>query len=267
MNRKEDSIQVSNIVLIAIFLIVQLLFLNNMFSFAFIILLLTIVAAVLFSEKQRLFIWTFFCFFVGLFAFIYGDRLLLLFFSNENALIISRLVLLFPIIIMSYVIYKFKKPIIKFTILPNWKREIKFPFVWWGFKKTTISIYFIFLIILIILIPLFSEFTFSQMNLERIVKISLFSILNGILVEFIWRGILLTQINELIGEKLAAVVTSLSCAFFYHFIGLPLFETGLIFLLGIFFGGLTLKSNSMILPIILHIIYTFTLIFQGYFPL
>lgn len=268
MNEKNGSFQ-SNFILIAVFLIAQLLFLTHMFSFAFIIMLFTIVAAILFTEKQRLFIWTSFCYFVGIFAFIYGDRLLLLFhpLSKTDILIISRFLLLLPILLMSYVIVKFKKPIIHFTLRPDWQKQIAFPFIWWGFKTTTIRSYFIFLLAMIILIPFVTGVTLYEMDIERIVKIILFAVVNGIFVEFIWRGILLSQLNELVGEKLAALIASLSCAFFYHFIGLSTFESSLIFLFGIFFGGLTLKSNSIVLPMFLQIIYTITLIIQRYIPI
>lgn len=248
--------------LVFLLLFMQLLFQFHLFTLAFVIVLILLVLVAFMNEQNRLFIWTIIGFVVGEFAFIYGDRLLIeLSLSHIDVFIFNRVLLLFPIIIISYIVYKFKGKVISDTGKPDWNQFTKIPFIWWG-KKFTIRTLFLLIPPFVLIFLFFNIGNSLPMSPVLFGKILLFAIVNGLLIEFLWRGLLLTRIRLLIGEKFAVIVTSLSCAMAHYFFGFSLNLSLIIFILGIYLGGLTVHSKSLLPAVVGNILFTIYLIFS-----
>lgn len=251
-------------VLVIGFLLIQLLFQLELFSLAFFILLAAIICVPFMKETNRMFVWSSFGFFIGLFAYIYGERLLLeLSFSRGTLLILTRLLLFLPILFMAYVIYHFKRPIISFLNKPQWKEHLFIPLIWIRSLQTSVKVLFIITNGLIVII--FLPFMLTDFSIEwsLLWKVFLFSLANGALIEVLWRGILLTQMTKVVGEEPAVIVTSLSAALLYYMFGFSLLLCTGFAVISFLLGGMTIRSKSIIPAIVTHIIFTVAFISSG----
>lgn len=245
-------------------LLIQILFQFQVFNLTFIIVLALLLCVAFMSEQNRLFIWTIIGFVIGQFVFMYGDRLLIeLHLSYPDIFILNRLLLLFPIGFISYVVFKFHKTVISFSLKPFWNLT----FIRIGNWKLSIKNFFITIMIihLIFIIPLFVS-TFP-INPVLFGKIIIFSIINGVLVEVLWRGILLTRMMNLVGEKFAVLCTSLSCSLAYLFFGFSYTLCLIFFIVGIILGAMTIRSKSLSPAIVWNTVFTILLVFADKIPL
>ncbi|WP_309146619.1 CPBP family intramembrane glutamic endopeptidase [Aneurinibacillus soli] len=91
----------------------------------------------------------------------------------------------------------------------------------------------------------------------------MFSITNATLEEFLWRGILLSRFSEQLGEKWAVIITSLGFGLQHYSLGFP-WTTCITFSIGgFFYGGITVKSRSIIPALIWHVAFNFLMVFSG----
>ncbi|CAI8772298.1 CPBP family intramembrane metalloprotease [Bacillus sp. IT-79MI2] len=91
----------------------------------------------------------------------------------------------------------------------------------------------------------------------------LFSIINGVLEECIWRGILLHQFTNQFDEKWAILLTSIGFGLQHYSLGFSWSVSTAFIIAGIFYGGIVVKSNSIIPAIIWHIILNILMVFSG----
>ncbi|MCS0674172.1 CPBP family intramembrane metalloprotease [Cytobacillus firmus] len=93
-----------------------------------------------------------------------------------------------------------------------------------------------------------------------------FSIINGMMEELLWRGIILSRMSELSGEKTAVLFSGLAFGFShimlgYSFISCLLFAFG-----GVFYAAITVKSRSIFPAVIWHIAMNLFMILSGFIP-
>lgn len=208
----------------------QYWFQSHLFTFAFGLIILFILAVAFLPEEVRLFIWMGISFLLGLFAFIYGERLLYLFTMPEADLyIFSRLLLLIPSFLLAYIIHKFGKKALSFLQFPKGKLQQNIKLA----------------IIILFLIALVTFFLQTAPSFSIYIKAIIFALLNSFAIELLWRGILLNQMNDLIGEGLAIFFTSLSSALLYSMFGFSLVYCFLLFFLFLLLGTVTLKVKSI----------------------
>jgi uncharacterized protein len=247
-----------------VLLTIQLSFQLKLINVVFLVLILLMITVGFLPEKYRIFIWLMVSFSGGMFAFIYIDRLLLEFsFSIANLLIFNRILLLFPIILMLYVLFMFKEKMNGSMTLPEWNKT----FIRLGEKKLTFKVLYtsvsIFLLAPLLLLILGS----NGEHTNTLWKAITFALLNGLLVEVLWRGILLSRMKLLIGEKLAVLMTSISCSFAYYLFGYS-FELCLsFFLIFVFFGLITVKVRTLFPVISWNVLLTMNLIYLNVIPL
>lgn len=254
--------------LATLLLIIQLFFQYKLFTFVFVIVLILMIIVAFLSEKNRVFVWTLVSFSSGLFIFIYVDRIILeLSFSHTELLLLNRLLLALPILLMCYVIGKFKTKVFAFTFKMEWDNQIILPFIWWGFKKISVRAFLIIFLTLHLLFLLHYMWKSEPIFLNSLMEALLFSILNGVLVEVLWRGILLTRLVHIIGEKMAILFTSLSCALAYYLFGYSIHFCIVFFIIGLFNGATTCKTKSLIPAIIFNFLFTLILIFMNVIPI
>lgn len=81
-----------------------------------------------------------------------------------------------------------------------------------------------------------------------------FSVINALLEEVVWRGILQTWLHAIVGPALAVVIQALSFGA-SHYGGFPsgFAGMGLAFIYGLMIGALALRSRGLLAPIIAHI--------------
>ncbi|MFE8699315.1 CPBP family intramembrane glutamic endopeptidase [Cytobacillus sp. FJAT-54145] len=253
----------TGVLLAFLFIVIQFLFQVKLFSYGFIILLLLIIPIPFFKEEKRLFIWTMFAFFVGELFYFYGDRLLLeLPYSKATILILSRFLLLIPIILISYVVYKFHQRVFSFWAKPNWGALIEVPF-----RATLRTIFIIGLIVVLFTLAPFMINHLIEIQLTVLVRIFIFAIISASLEEVLWRGTLLTRVSKLVGNVPGLVFTSIAYGLSYIKFGISPVACGGIVLIGLIFGAITVKSGSLLPAILWHFVLLTLLLLSGMIPL
>lgn len=91
----------------------------------------------------------------------------------------------------------------------------------------------------------------------------LFSIVNGMLEECIWRGILLHYFSNQFGEKWAVILTSIGFGLQHYSLGFSWLICIAFILAGVFYGGIVVKSNSIIPAIIWHVALNILMVCSG----
>ncbi|GAV13379.1 abortive infection protein [Paenibacillus sp. NAIST15-1] len=89
-----------------------------------------------------------------------------------------------------------------------------------------------------------------------------FSFIN-VLEEIIWRGVLLSRFSEQLGDKWAVIVTSAGFGLQHYSLGFPWGVCIAFALGGLYLGGITIKSNSLIPVVVWHTWMNVLMIFSG----
>lgn len=91
----------------------------------------------------------------------------------------------------------------------------------------------------------------------------IFSITNAIFEEVIWRGVLLNRFAEQLGDKWAVVISSLGFGLQHYSLGFPWSVCIAFSLGGLFYGGITVKSGSIIPSLVWHVVFNILMVFSG----
>ncbi|MBP2242282.1 membrane protease YdiL (CAAX protease family) [Cytobacillus eiseniae] len=252
------------ILFLAIIIIVQ----YKLFMLAFTVLAIFIIYSAITGKQKRVFLWMLAGYTIGYVIFLFGDRLIeLLPFHINILMILSRMLLLIPIIIMMYIAYKFNEKMNFYWTKPNWQAKISFPFIWTGFHSISIKLF----LIIAISINIISFFPFilqmsHQLSTFFILFLLLFSSINAILEEILWRGIILTRLVDLAGEKTALLISSFAFGLSHLILGYSFLTCMLFSIGGIFYAGMTIRSGSIYPAIIWHFIFNILMIASGLIP-
>lgn len=253
---------------LVIFLSVLLLFQLKLFTFAFLIAFALILYLVCTSQQDRVFAWCIPAYLIGSLLLMYGDRLM-----DEVPIqpfiltILNRFLLIIPILLLFYVSKKFNITANQYWQKPDWNARIYFPFIWRGFHSLSAKQF--------LLAALLLNFLFMSPNIFS-VKIPFqinffvfligFSLVNGIFEELLWRGILLSRMTDLAGERASVIFSGISFGFSHLMLGYS-FAACLLFALGgIFYGALTVKTGSILPAVIWHFALNTLMILSGIIP-
>lgn len=251
-----------------LFITIILLIQHKLFMIALSLTIGFIVYMVAASKQKRIFVWVMLAYLLSYLFYLYGDRLIDELPLHVNTIIIlNRFLLLLPILFMTYVVKKFNAEINSYWKKPVWKAKISFPFVWTGFHTISIKVFLPIAISINILclLPLILN-TKLNTGFSFYVFLILFSFINGILEELLWRGILLTRLVDLAGEKAAAVFSGIAFGFSHLALGYS-WSACLGFAIGgFFYAGITLKSRSIMPAIIWHFVFNILMILSGIIP-
>lgn len=216
-------------------------------------------------KRMRIFILTTIFFGIGFFLYLYVNSRWIIDLNPKGLhIFFNRLSLIFimiPLISLSLI---YKIPFIRYWKKPQWNELIGIPFIWLGFHQTKVK-YFL-LIALTINIFTFMPFiirngwTYTQ---EVWVLAIIFSITNAVLEEMIWRGTLLSRFSEQLGDKWAVIVTSLGFGLQHYSLGFSWGVCIAFSLGGLFFGGITIKSKSIVPGVIWHMSINALMVFSG----
>ncbi|MBG9588857.1 CPBP family intramembrane glutamic endopeptidase [Cytobacillus firmus] len=242
-----------------------LLFQVKLFAFAFILSFGLIIFLLFLSKQERVFSWTIAGYLTGSLLFLYGDKLLdALPLPYYILLILNRLLLVIPILILVYISIKFNKTAIPFLQKPDWNSLIFFPFIWSGFHSIKIKHF-----LMIAIVINFAAFAYSIFSADNsfsrdfLIFLIGFSIVNGLLEELLWRGIILSRMAELSGEKAAVLFSGLAFGFSHMMLGYSFILCLLFAVGGIFYAGVTAKSQSIFPAFIWHMAMNVFMILSG----
>jgi membrane protease YdiL (CAAX protease family) len=184
--------------------------------------------------------------------------------SNEGRIILNRLSLLF-VIGSLVVVSRFYKHPFRYFNKPDLQNKIYFPFIWSGFHSLKVSTFLVVAILMNALV--FMPFIFKQDGAylwDLIMIASIFSLINAILEELLWRGFLLSHFKECVNDNYALIFTSIGFGLQHISIGIPLIPSILFSFGGIFFAGVVMRANSVYPVIIWHIVLNFGMVFSGF---
>lgn len=213
-----------------LFIVLIYFFTRNYYSpFFWMILGLLLLLAFL-KEENRLFAWVVISFFGGNFIVIYLDKFIEGLVEDPfYRVIINQILFIIPILSMCYVIKQFNRRVSFFTKKPG------------SFR-----------ILYIVLLLVVTGLVFLQGDINVFLSLFTFSLIHATMQEVVWRGILLTQIIKIVGERKAILFTSIVFAVNTTIFGFSPAVFLLYLTLGLIFGFLTTKYKSILPAIVVH---------------
>nr|WP_238343551.1 CPBP family intramembrane glutamic endopeptidase [Gracilibacillus saliphilus] len=91
----------------------------------------------------------------------------------------------------------------------------------------------------------------------------IFLILNSVLEETIWRGVLLSRFSECFGNRWAVLITSVGFGLQHYSLGFSWMSCLLFSVGGFFFGAITIRSKSILPAVIWHMLFNLLMVFSG----
>ena len=165
-------------------------------------------------------------------------------------IILNRLSLAI-IIIAPYIIHLlYRQPVSFFHRKPDWDAILRLP-------GHAVSILHFWLIGLLVNCAVYLPFIIMQGAGEvksLILFALLFSLINAVFEELIWRGPLFASLIRRASVPYALVVTSLGFGLLHLAIGIPLALSLLFSFAGLFYGGVVHKSGSIYPAIVFHFV-------------
>jgi len=168
---------------------------------------------------------------------------------------------LFGYILLFAIWHKFQKPKTSFFRFGNSKETIHIPFIWKGFKEIEWRFTIIFSLLWLLVAVIFAVKSGIIYNI--LLYGILFSIINAILEEFIWRGFVLSRLIDISTEKIALIVSSLAFGLYHYSLNFPLLVCLVFAVGGFFIGGSAIKSKGLLSPIIMHFSVNLAFVFIG----
>jgi uncharacterized protein len=241
------------------FLIMIYLFTRSFYSPFFILLIVLFLLIAFLSEDYRLFAWITITFFLSHLLLGYLDNFIGSFQLPQFALVLlSQLLILVPILMMHMVRNKFNKSTYPYFRKPDMTKDIQlFNCISWKLFSIIISILFILFLIGTLIIKR-DELTY----LHLLFSLS-FSIIHTGLGEVLWRGILLPHFIAITNKWLGILVTSSAFGLNMTIFGFSSLTTFSYIILGLLFGYLTIKTNSILPSIVTHTMIMLLLLIGG----
>lgn len=202
---------------------------------------------------------------IGFFVYMYVNSHWIIDLNpKELHIFFNRLSLIFimiPLIALSLI---YKIPFMRYWKKPQWNELIRIPFIWSGFHQSKVK----FFLLIALTINFFTFMPFMIRNgwtyIQEVWLFAIiFSITNAVLEEMIWRGTLLSRFSEHLGDKWAVIVTSLGFGLQHYSLGFSWGVCIAFSLGGLFFGGITIKSKSIVPAVIWHMSINALMVFSG----
>ncbi|MDQ6421675.1 type II CAAX endopeptidase family protein [Paenibacillus sp. LHD-117] len=222
-------------------------------------------ACLLYINKQlRPFLITTFCLGIGFFLYLQvNSRLITELNPKEWHIVLNRLsliVILIPLLVLSLA---YRLPFMNYWMRPHWNERIGIPFIWSGFRQTKVH-YFLFISLTVVL------FSFMPLvilkGLDHFQEVWLFAIVFSIanlLEEIIWRGALLSRFSEQWGDKWGVILTSVGFGLQHYSLGYSWWICAAFAVGGVYFGGITVQSKSIVPVLIWHWAINALMVFSG----
>ena len=180
--------------------------------------------------------------------------------SKEIKIILNRLFLIF--IILGLVINHriFKKKVSWYNEKPDWNNPIVLPF-------HTVHMFWFWMIGIIVngMVYLFFIVQKDVGDIQSLLLFCLFfSLINAVIEEVIWRGIMLSALKKFTSTRYAMIVTSVGFGLLHLAIGFSITFSLLISIAGVIYAVLTLKTNSIYPSILFHLVINIGMVISGF---
>lgn len=179
--------------------------------------------------------------------------------SRELRVLLHRVLLSFVVIGLCVAQLINKKKLSFFNNKPNMNSYIVMPF-------HSVKLSYFMLIGLIISAISFVPFIMQQ-ELSFIKSVLLFcllfSIINATLEELIWRGLMLSSLQEHISIRSAVIITSIGFGLLHLAVGIPFIFSLLFSIGGLFYALVVIKTNSIYPAIIFHFVINVGRVLSG----
>ncbi|WP_231603483.1 CPBP family intramembrane glutamic endopeptidase [Bacillus sp. FJAT-27231] len=229
-------------------------------------ILCSIFLFIYFNKSIRLFVITNILFGIGFFMYLYiNSHWVIHIEAKELNIFLNRFSLVIILTLLAIPALFSRSPFIKYWRKAEWNGFIHFPFIWSGFHQAKVK--FFLLIAIIVNVLIFTPFIVLNgwSFIREIWFLAIvFSTTNALLEELIWRGALLSRFSEQFGEKWAVVITSLGFGLQHYSLGFPWLVCIAFSIGGMFYGGMTIKSKSIIPSVVWHIVLNILMVLSGF---
>ncbi len=219
------------------------------------------VMLLLFNKEKRFILSLLLSFLIGFLIFMVSNHFIgTMSFSKEMKILLNRLFLVFIIIGLVFNYLIFNKKVSWYNEKPDWKNPIVLPF-----HKVNI---FWFWVIGIVVNGMVYLFFILQKDVEYLQSLFLFcllfSLINAVFEEIIWRGIMLSALKEFTSTGYAIIVTSVGFGLLHLAIGFSISLSLLISVAGVVYAIITLKTKSIYPSIAFHIVINIGMVYSGF---
>lgn len=228
----------------------------NRLTIEFFILFTLLIVVAFLKEKQRVFVWISIAYFFGEFLHLYANRFLNeMNFPVHAVYIAEKLLLLFPILCIIYVRYKFKQNITIFhhstSILQVSNKH----------RRAIFLLLIILALSLLILLLALYHFSFSYVG-----YMLLYAAISSMIEEILWRSLLMQSMQSLTNNWMALTLSSIAYGCSYLMYGYSI-EICLVFALsGFLYGWITIYYKRLVPSIICHFFIFIGMIVSGIIP-
>ena len=238
--------------------IISISYQHDVFS---IVLLLSLIILFVVKKEKRYIISLLLAFLIGYSIFMFSTELIqLIDLSKEIKVILSRFALVFILLALVVVHRLFNKNVYWYNEKPNWRNPIVLPF-----HQVNTLLFWLIGIGVNVFIYLF---IMIQKDTESIQSLLLFcfvfSLINAVLEEVIWRGVLLSALKEHTSSRYAVIMTSVGFGLVHLSIGFPLLLSLCISVAGLIYAVITLKTNSIYPSIVFHFVINIGMVLGGF---
>ncbi|MBM7648530.1 membrane protease YdiL (CAAX protease family) [Bacillus ectoiniformans] len=180
--------------------------------------------------------------------------------SEEWQVVLKRSSLLLIAASLISVLLLHNKQVAFFQHKLNWNQPMHLPF---HTIKTSYFLMSAFIINIAIFIPFIAQQQWNEIQSILLFAFA-FSLINAILEELIWRGLLLSALKKQVSQLYAITITSLGFGLQHLSIGFPL-STSLLFSFGgVFYAIVVLKTNSIYPAMFLHFVINMGMVLSGW---
>lgn len=180
--------------------------------------------------------------------------------NNYYATILGRLGLL-GYLALFFLWHLRSKPQNSYIHLGKSDEDIYFPLFWKGKKESIWRFVLIFCIVC--MIPIIIAISNGLASLEILKYGLIFTLVNAVLEELLWRGFILSRSADSVGEVQGLIITALTFGIYHLSLGFPVW-TCLVFAVGGYFmGGTAIRSKGLIAPLIMHIFVNMIFVTYG----
>jgi len=245
-------------------MLLALLFFSGIIAIAFqhgffsLIVCIGFVSLLFFHKKRRFLTALLLSFLIGFALFMLANHYVgMLVISAELKIILNRLFLTFILISISVTHFFYNRKLFWYNNKPDWTNPIILPF----HHVNTLTFW---LIGLAVNLVIYSVFIF-QKDLEDVLLFCLgFSLINAVLEEVIWRGVMLSALKESTTTEYAVLVTSVGFGLLHLAIGFSMLLSLSISIAGVIYAIFTLKTNSIYPSLLFHFIINIGMVYSGF---
>jgi membrane protease YdiL (CAAX protease family) len=140
------------------------------------------------------------------------------------------------------------------------KEQIKFPFIWYGFSDFVWRFILVFCSLCLAVVVFFFS---KSVSISIVLFGILFALVNSVLEEILWRGLILGRVVDYLGEKQALIATSIAFGLYHLSLGFSLWICLAFAIGGFYMGGCAVKSKGIGASIIMHIFVNMVFVSSG----